>query len=924
MFDRAAKRAPDAASVLYAWALRAAEPNDVASRRTALDAARENESKAALALERFALEVGAGGNKSDARAAVDGAPDEGDSFGVALDLARGLLSSDEPAAREVALGAIASKSPEAAAIATASMHFGKLADADKQAGPAEQSAEKWAAAEPSLASALEWMGQTIAAKNPDREIAARNKLAERLGGATGAAIESSARVVGRIARDDTTSPLLTGSSAEQSLVNLELAPPSCDPRRRASALLGGVSVLDDTSGACAIALAGWNLLAAGDSASAIRAFRTYLSAHAEDIVGWEGLRAAAELSGDRALLAEASAALGDLSSDAGQGAELWERAALILLDELSDSARGEAALAKAVQRDITRFTSFDRLFRIVRAKQDGPRLLELISSRLAVADSPAEIAKLYWERARVLRQAGDSRGALEALENVTMLEADHVGALALTGEIYISEKRFGEAAQNLARLATLANAPAQQRLMSGIAAVDLYENRLNQLQQALDVLVGLHRGGLATLAVRERLARAAARTEAWETAVEVLEELMVQRETSEGRIEAARLAMALYRDRIRVPNRAFASVERLLQESPADGEALDFVLSGSLKNPLSRNLLRQGRAATIAELERSPLDLERMQRLAEIAKRIEDDQLRQASLGAVVALGGGNAKILAELSELDTRIARVPQIAVDDAVVARVRDPEDRGPIADLVRVLAPTLTQALGPGLAALGVGKKERIRPQDGLPVRNEIAAWVGALGLGEFELYVGGRDADGVYAIPTEVPSIIIGAHVDSPLSAVHRQALARELIALKLGSTIVRHRDAADVAALVVAACNLAEVPIDSPPYAMVAEFERQIGKEIPRRIRKMLPELTAPIAATRADPIAWMRAAKSSGDRMAAIAIGDISWVLSSSEGGRRGEAPITAEGKLRAGRLISFVLSESFFSVRENLGMGVR
>lgn len=923
MFDLAARQAPDAASALYAWALRAAEPNEVASRRTALLAAGESESKAALALERYALEVGAGGVRNDARAAVDAASEEEGAFGVALDLARSLLSSDEPAAREFALGAIAGKSPEAAGIARASAHFGKVLEARKDPASLEATAEKWADAEPSAAAALEWTAQTAAAKNPDREIAARQLLAKRLAGSPAAAIESTARVVGRIARDDTTSPLLGGSSPEQALVNLELSPPSCDPRRRASALLGGVSVLDDASSACAIVLAGWNLLATGDSPSAIRAFRTYLSAHAEDIVGWEGLRAAAELSGDRSLLAEASAALGDLSSDAGQGAELWERAALILLDELGDTSRGEAALSKAVQRDISRFTSFDRLFRIVRSRQDGPRLLELISARLAVADSPAEIAKLYWERARVLRQAGDSRAALEALENVTMLEADHVGALALTGEIYISEKRFDEAAQSLARLAGLTNAPAQQRLMSGIAAVDLYENRLNQMQQALDVLVGLHRNGLATLAVRERLARAAARTEAWETAVEVLEELMAQRETSDGRVEAARLALAVYRDRIRIPTRAFGAVERLLQEAPADGEALDFVLSGALKNPLSRDLLRRGRIATIAELEQSPLDLERMQRLAEIAKRIEDGQLRQVSLGAVVALGGGNPKILAELSELDTRIARVPQIAVDDRVVALVQDPEDRGPIAELMRVLAPTLTEALGPGLAALGVGKKERIRPQDGLPIRNEVAAWVGALGLGEFELYVGGRDRDGVYAIATETPSVVIGGDVETPLSAAHRQALARELIALKRGTTIVRHRDAADVAALVVAACNLAGVAFDSPPYALVAEFERQIGKAIPRRVRKMLPELTAPIAATRADPIAWVRAAKSSVDRMAAVAIGDVSWVLST-EGARRGEAPVTSEGRLRAGRLLSFVLSDAFFSVREQLGMGVR
>src|SRR6201999_2069846 len=129
---------------------------------------------------------------------------------------------------------------------------------------------------------------------------------------------------------------------------------------------------------------------------------------------------------------------------------------------------------------------------------------------------------------------------------------------------------FDEAAEALARLSQLPEAPTQQRLMSGIAAVDLYENRLRKLDKALEVLLTLHRSGLSTLPVRERLARAAARSESWDAATAVLEELMQQRETREGRVEAARLAMVLYRDKMGAAARAEQAALRLLSEAPDD------------------------------------------------------------------------------------------------------------------------------------------------------------------------------------------------------------------------------------------------------------------------------------------------------------------------------------------------------------------
>src|SRR5262249_47637638 len=152
-----------------------------------------------------------------------------------------------------------------------------------------------------------------------------------------------------------------------------------------------------------------------------------------------------------------------------------------------------------------------------------------------VTDDPAEIQKLFWEQARVLREKGDHEGALHALEHVTMLDPDHVGALALLGEINIRRGHFAEAAEALARLAMLEAAPPKSRVTAGVAAVDLYENKLTQHDKALEVLLSLHRAKLSTLPVRERLARAAARTGAWKEATEILEELMHERAESEGR-----------------------------------------------------------------------------------------------------------------------------------------------------------------------------------------------------------------------------------------------------------------------------------------------------------------------------------------------------------------------------------------------------
>jgi tetratricopeptide (TPR) repeat protein len=458
--------------------------------------------------------------------------------------------------------------------------------------------------------------------------------------------------------------------------------------------------------------------------------------------------------------------------------------------------------------------------------------------------------------------------------------------------------------------------------MSGVAAVDLYENKLQDLPQALDVLIALFRSGLSTLPVRERLARAAAKAEAWPEAIEVLQQLMKERETAEARAGAARLAMAIHRDRLGQPGQALEAVKQLLSDAPDDAEAVGMVLDGVFDAAASRELLLGAQPKLVEQLVEDPFDVDRVKQLAQVAFALRNAPVRQAALGALVALGQGSPDIDRELSQLDQRVAHVPQIAINEASLPDLADPEDRGPLSELMSTMAPTFAETLGPGLGAFGVGKRDRIDPREGLPVRNEMAAWAGALGIGDFDLYVGGRDPVGVYAVATERPALVIGSSVSAPFPPAQRQQIARELFALRRGTTILRHRDSTEVAALIVATCRIADVDIESPAYAMLAEFERQL-KATPRRIRKMLPDIAERVARSRKDSVAWIRAATSSLDRMAAIAAGDVSWVLAS-VAQKRGVLGASSEAQQRARRLLAFVLSAAYIKLREQLGMGVR
>jgi len=910
---------PDAAGALLAWLRRSLPAQSVTERSALLE---EGGLDLRLdALDGFALNARPQGDPDAAQRFLERLGDDDDALGTAGLLARAAWSSrSDTAGRLDALERLSQRVPGAETISAMARHQVLLRD---QASPGElmASARVWAELDSDcVPAALEWLSAAVAEGNEEEALLAREDLATRLPVASGAPLAAEVAIL-RALRQEAIAPIRSAEPALR-LAALELSPPTADTARRAAALHGVGDLLGGASQIASITLAGLQHLAQGQPSDAMQAFRSALELEPRDLAAWDGLREAASLAEDDAALAESLAALGDLVPVDTEGAELWEQAAFILLDRLKDEANGELALSRAVARDVRRARAFDRLFRIVRARKDTERLLELIHARLEVTEDISEIVKLHWERARTLREAGRRDESLQALEDVMTLEPDHVGALALLGEVYIAQERFAEAADALARLARHEGAPPKQRLMSGVAAVDLYENRLADAATALSVLADLHRHGLSTLAVRERMARVAAKAQSWNEAVQVLELLMLEREQRAGKVEAARLALVIHRDRRQRPADALGAAKAILKELPSDGEAIDLLISGALPVKSVEPLLPGLQQALVDRLQRDPLDPEQIDRLSRVAIYGANLPLRQATLGALVAIGAGNVAIDEELAALDGRIQSIPSMSLDPATFPDIIDPGDGGAMARFFQELAEGLVEAVGPNLEGLGVTKKQRVDARSGHPLRTEVGSWAGALGLGDFELYVGGPEPKGLVALPTSPVAVVIGAEVTLPLKPWYRQRLARELFAAARGTSLLRHRDSGDAAALVVAACKLAGTPVDAPPYALVAEFERMLSKDLGRKWRKALPELAAGIANEGVSPATWVEAAVGSLDRVAALAAGDASLVLAD-DPTLRGRPSSTQQAQRRLRRLLGFVLSPSYLALRDRLGMVV-
>jgi hypothetical protein len=103
--------------------------------------------------------------------------------------------------------------------------------------------------------------------------------------------------------------------------------------------------------------------------------------------------------------------------------------------------------------------------------------------------------------------------------------------------------------------------------------------------------------------------------------------------------------------------------------------------------------------------------------------------------------------------------------------------------------------------------------------------------------------------------------------------------------------------------------------------MLVEVERLIGKAIARKTRKAMAETCRAIVRSGADAKVWSKRALASHDRVATVASGDASVVLSDVLGVATDKLGPAVKGSARAEELLRFVLSPLYLELRRSLGL---
>lgn len=690
-----------------------------------------------------------------------------------------------------------------------------------------------------------------------------------------------------------------------------------DPEGRADALGSWLGHAGDAGRLALDSAHGRALAAAGRSREALEVLLRVAAQEGDDLASWEAIRVCARECEAWEPLVEACDRLAHLIEDDELAAMLLEESAAVLMDELGQDARAERRLRRVLAIDAKRPIAYGRFHDLLAERGDDAGLLELVSARIDLVDDPEELSKLFYEQARLYRALGMREDALATLDNLLMLDGEHLGGLALLVELLVQNEDWAGAVEALHTLAVADETPDSQRRIARLGAADFLQHKLDDPEGALEELAGIDAIGLADRAIHERMATLATTLERFDDAAAALAKAAAASSTPTTIARIERLAGALHADQRDDRKAAIAAYERALEAVPTDLEA-STALAALLDLPGRVGLSQRFEEAVRAELEADPSEPSLLRRLRHAARWRDDRALDMAVLSALVSLGLSTDEELSELAAFAPGRAR-PSGSLDRAGFDSLRAPGDGEPALSFAALLAESVAELDGLEPATFGLSKGDLVPASD--PLRAEIAEIAAALGVAAPELWRGGDHPSRIDVMPHHKgkPAFVLGPAVTSPLLPVQRFQLARLAAGLRLGVAPFVRRDPASAATALYAAAAAAEVPLASGEGRKgMAETTRKLQKLMPRRVRKAAGEQARALGDGRALHT-WAGCVHRTADRAGLLLAGDLTSALRA----LLGEAPdrdslLSAPDALD---LYVFGLSPEALALRRRLGL---
>lgn len=699
----------------------------------------------------------------------------------------------------------------------------------------------------------------------------------------------------------------------------EALQPGDDADARADALRArAMHASPDTRSA--LRAAAGRAMAEARRSEAVTLLRAAVREEPADLASWEALRVAARDDGAWDDVVEACDVLA-AAIDGPARAELLEEAGAVLMDHLGSDEEAERRLRKVFDAHPERPNAYHRLHDLVAERGDTQLILDIVSRRIDAIDDGDQLERLFYEMARIHRANGAMDRALEALENLYMLDDEHVGGLALAVEIHVSREEWREAVDSL-RVIAHADVPAKQKRISLLGASDFLDQKLGDAKGALEALSEIVELGLGDATVHARRADVAERAGDPATAAQALLDA-AEASTGPARGSFLRRAGAHLRA-TGDTNGALLAYRQALSVDPIDAEAATAVAE-LLPDPGMRQSHGASYEAAVREVLRAqPVDGDLIRELMHAAEWRDDRALAKAAREALVVLRAATDEEKGRREETTAIMSRRPKRVLTRSDFASVAAPGDDPALHELLIHVEDALDSLDGVEPVLFGVTKSDMVSARKPHEVRDEVFEVARFFTLEPGELYHGGNTPDRVATLPGKkerIDFVVAGELERTPLQPEVRFKLGMHAMATARHTRFLLRHAPLQAAALVQAAAAAAETPLaGSKPLPGVNAWTKALQKPMSRRTRKAIAQVAptvSPDSAARLE--ASIRAARRTLCRAGLLACMDLETALVAvmDEPPSLGAVRATEE----AADLVAYWLSPELIALRKELGL---
>lgn len=664
--------------------------------------------------------------------------------------------------------------------------------------------------------------------------------------------------------------------------------------------------------------------AAGDMQRAERAYRNAIEHDSGQLVAlWRlgELLEDQERWRERAELAELQiAALGS----APQLADTLVVCGGIWQDRLGEPDRAVPFYQRAMAAIPTHPIAFERLHLLFSERGAWSQLAALLHTQISALSDDRQLAQRYGELGQLyLDRLDQPRKAEACLRRVLEIDPYDVYALTTLGDLCYRRSDWRSAEQLYGRAELVIEQPGDrvpvQRLLGELFLT------LEQPREALDAFARARRdaGRVDPWLLRNiaKAARLAGDVDAHNEALERLAELV---EDPDEQVRLLKQVARIAEERLDDDERAVRALQQGLVLDPLDLEAIE-KLAAIYGRRGDRDAAAQHLQAAVAhhraQLARTPINPQLYRQLGRIfrwQKRFDRLYCSCVALTQIQAIGDIEQRFMFEHHR---NCAAAPTRGLAPGRLMQLVVPAKlAGPLDDFLERCSGPLRRFLASSPAQLGLSRADRAPA--GHPLWQQLGAMVQLFGGGaDIELWVSPHDDDVVAPVHLGKPALLVGHGVASrEPTAGDRFRIGRALLLLHKGGLLLQDRSVRVLRAL-FSALGRAALPSVELSFAEAdpAEVQRQMAlasKRLGRRERRELATLFDALGDSIAaiDLAAHARALACAGNRAGLAVAGDP---LS----GLRNAHPVVTTAGEELGDLLQFLVSEEYFTLRDELGI---